>query len=131
MPAYAVDLLASELGTDLAGLRVLVLGVAYRGNVKETAFSGAFPLTAELRRRGATPVASDPLYSEQELTSLGFAPWRGEPVDAAIVQADHSAYATLTRADLPGVRAILDGREILDLESWKAAGIPARRIGHG
>src|SRR6201999_3700446 len=30
MPAYAVDLLASELATDLAGLRVLVLGVAYR-----------------------------------------------------------------------------------------------------
>jgi UDP-N-acetyl-D-glucosamine dehydrogenase len=129
MPAYAVDLLASELATDLAGLRVLVLGVAYRGNVKETAFSGAFPLTAELRRRGATPVASDPLYSEEELTALGFAPWQGEPVDAAIVQADHPAYAMLTRDDLPGVRAILDGREILDLASWKAAGVPARRIG--
>ncbi len=129
MPAYAVDLLASELGEELAGLRVLVLGVAYRGNVKETAFSGAFPLAAELHRRGATPVAADPLYSDEELASLGFAPWQGEPVDAAIVQADHPAYATLTSADIPGVRAILDGREILDLESWRAAGIPARRIG--
>jgi hypothetical protein len=74
-------------------------------------------------------VATDPLYSDEELASLGFAPWQGEPVDAAIVQADHPVYATLTSADLPGVRAILDGREILDLESWTAAGIPARRIG--
>ncbi len=129
MPAYAVDLLASELETDLARQRVLVLGVAYRGNVKETAFSGAFPLTAELRRRGATPLAADPLYSDAELTSLGFEPWDGERVDAAIVQADHSVYATLTSADIPGVRAILDGRGILDLESWNAAGIRARRIG--
>lgn len=62
---------------------------------------------------------------------MGFTPWQGEPVDAAIVQADHSAYAALTSADLPGVRAILDGREILDLEAWKAAGVPVRRIGRG
>ena len=129
MPAYAVDLLASELGADLAGLRVLVLGVSYRGDVKETAFSGAFALTAELRRRGATPVAADPLYSDDELASLGFAPWQGERVDAAIVQADHSAYAALTSADIPGVRAILDGREILDLAAWRAAGVTVRRIG--
>ena len=129
MPAYAVDLLASELEADLAGQRVLVLGVAYRGNVKETAFSGAFALTAELGRRGATAVAADPLYNDEELTALGFEPWQGEPVDAAIVQADHSAYATITSADIPGVHAILDGREILDLASWKAAGIRARRIG--
>ena len=129
MPAYAVDLLAAELGSDLSSVRVLVLGVAYRGDVKETAFSGAFPLTDELRRRGATPVAADPLYSDEELVSLGFAPWRGEPVDAAIVQADHSLYTTLTAADLPGVRAILDGREVLDLQAWRAAGVRIRRIG--
>ena len=35
MPAYAVDLLEQELGS-LDGERVLILGVAYRGNVKET-----------------------------------------------------------------------------------------------
>ena len=75
------------------------------------------------------PVAADPLYTDEELASLGFEPWDGGPVDAAIVQADHPAYAALHQRDIPGVRAILDGREILDLESWRAAGIPARRIG--
>jgi nucleotide sugar dehydrogenase len=131
MPAYAVELLASELGEDLAGKRVLVLGVTYRGDVKETAFSGAFALAAELDRRGSTPVVADLLYNDEELVALGFEPWHGEQVDAAIVQADHAVYATLTGADIAGVRAILDGRGILDLESWKAAGIPARRIGRG
>ena len=52
MPAYAVDLLEAELGT-LAGARVVILGVAYRGNVKEAAFSGAFALRDALAARGA------------------------------------------------------------------------------
>src|SRR5207249_4327133 len=51
MPAYAVDLLAAAYG-DLTGARVVVLGVAYRGGVKEAAFSGAFPTVEALRRRG-------------------------------------------------------------------------------
>ena len=41
MPAYAVSRAAALLGS-LSGLRVAVLGAAYRGGVKETAFSGVF-----------------------------------------------------------------------------------------
>ena len=66
MPAYAVELLADALG-ELDGARVLILGVAYRGGVKETAFSGAFPLRDALAARGATVVAADPLYDDAEL----------------------------------------------------------------
>ena len=66
MPAYAVELLDDALG-GLAGERVLILGVAYRGGVKETAFSGAFALRDALAARGATPVAADPLYDDDEL----------------------------------------------------------------
>ena len=131
MPAYAVDVLADELGFDLGGHRVLILGVSYRGDVKETAFSGAFALARELELRGAFPVVSDPLYSDAELQTLGFTPWDGHGVDAAIVQADHSAYARLSSADIPGAKAVLDGRGILDTASWVAAGIPIRRIGQG
>jgi UDP-N-acetyl-D-mannosaminuronic acid dehydrogenase len=129
MPAYAVELLAAELGAALDSARVLILGVTYRGGVKETAFSGAFPVAQELARRGATALASDPLYDEAELRSLGFEPWDGEPIDAAVVQADHSAYARLTPGDLPGVRVIVDGRGILDAAAWRAAGVTVRRIG--
>ena len=102
MPAYAVDLLADELGTDLSGQRVLILGVAYRGDVKETAFSGAFALHRELERRGACPTASDALYTADELASLGFTAWDGGEVDAVIVQTDHPSYAQLRTADVPG-----------------------------
>ncbi|HET8718372.1 MAG TPA: UDP binding domain-containing protein, partial [Nocardioidaceae bacterium] len=120
MPAYAVDLLAAAYG-DLAGAHVLVLGAAYRGGVKETAFSGVFPTVAELRRRGATPYVSDPMYTADELEALDLPAHRGEDVTAAVLQADHAEYAALTPADLPGVRVLVDGRRITDPAAWNAA----------
>jgi UDP-N-acetyl-D-glucosamine dehydrogenase len=122
MPAYAAGLLG-----DVAGKRVLILGIAYRGGVKETAFSGAFALRDALEGRGATVVASDPLFNDNELRGHGFVPWDGDAIDAAAVQADHGAYAALGAADLPGVQVIVDGRGILDAARFP--GIPVRRIG--
>ncbi len=117
MPAYAVDLLAAAYG-DLSGATVLVLGAAYRGGVKETAFSGVFPTVAELSRRGATALVQDPLYTPEELEGLGLPGFRGETVDAAVVQADHAEYAELTSADLPQVKVLVDGRRITDPTRW-------------
>ena len=129
MPAYAIELLAGELSGGVAGARVVILGVTYRGDVKETAFSGAFPVARELRERGAHAFASDPLYSAAELSALGFEPWDGTPVDAAIVQADHAGYAELRPRDVPGARVLIDGRGIVDIAPWRAAGVTIRRLG--
>jgi nucleotide sugar dehydrogenase len=117
MPDYAVRLLADSAG-DLTGVPVLVLGAAYRGAVKETAFSGVFPTVDALRARGAVPYVSDPMYTAEELVAHGLPPHRGEPVVAAIVQADHAEYRTLSAADLPGVRVLVDGRRITDAARW-------------
>ena len=117
MPAYAVSLLADQYG-DLTGAGVLVLGASYRGGVKETAFSGVFPTVEALRARGAQPYVSDPMYSAEELRSLGLPPHEGEPVTAAIVQADHADYRTLGATDLPGVGILVDGRRVTDPARW-------------
>ncbi|MDF3044187.1 MAG: nucleotide sugar dehydrogenase [Ornithinibacter sp.] len=114
MPDHAITLLEGAFG-DLAGARVAVLGAAYRGGVKETAFSGVFPLVAGLRERGATALVHDPMYSDDELAGFGFEPYHvGEQVDAALVQADHAMYRELDEASLPGLRAIVDGRQVTD-----------------
>lgn len=118
MPSYAVDLLAAAYG-DLTGARVLVLGAAYRGGVKETAFSGVFPTVAELQRRGATVAVSDPLYTEEELAGLGLPSWDGADLDAVVIQTDHAEYASLKPADLPGVSVLVDGRRITDPVAWE------------
>jgi len=128
MPEYAVELLAETLD-ELYGARVLILGVAYRGDVKETAFSGAFPLRDALSARGTTVVAADPLYDDEELRALGFTPWDGDSVDGAILQADHAQYRDLTPAALPGARAVVDGRDVLDPAPFASGGVTLRRIG--
>lgn len=127
MPDHAVDLLEAAHG-DLTGQRVVVLGAAYRGGVKETAFSGVFPTVEALAGRGAEPVVHDPLYTDDELERLGLTPYAlGNPVDAAVVQADHAGYRALTPADLPGVRTLVDGRRVTDPALW--AGVTRRVIG--
>lgn len=114
MPAYAVDLLAKEYG-DLSGARVVVLGAAYRGGVKETAFSGVFDTVRHLTDAGATVMVHDPMYSDDELRALGFEPHTlGTEVDAAIIQTDHAEYRDLTSGILPDIRVIVDGRNLLD-----------------
>lgn len=128
MPAYAAERLEKALG-GLQGARVLVLGAAYRGGVKETAFSGVFGVSEALEALGASALVSDPLYSDEELTALGLTPWDGEAIDAAILQADHAEYAKLSSADLPGARIVLDGRGVVDAASLAAAGIAVELIG--
>ncbi|MEY2443086.1 MAG: hypothetical protein QOJ46_2512 [bacterium] len=129
MPAYAVGLLGQALGS-LDGLTILILGVAYRGGVKETAFSGAAALRDELRARGAVPLASDPMYSPDELRAAGYEPWDGtSAIDGAIVQADHSEYLALRPENLGGAQVVVDGRGILDGAGLAAAGVRVLRIG--
>ncbi|MDO5024988.1 MAG: nucleotide sugar dehydrogenase [Trueperella sp.] len=127
MPKYVVDQLENVMGT-LAGLQVAVLGAAYRGGVKETAFSGVFETVKELRERGAQVRVHDPMFTDTELADFGWEAYHfGEPVDAAIVQADHKEYRSIAPADLPGIKTLFDGRRVTDPELW--AGTPRLVIG--
>jgi nucleotide sugar dehydrogenase len=127
MPDYTMGLLEGAHG-DLTGARVVVLGAAYRGGVKETAFSGVFAAVEGLRSRGATALVHDPMYTDEELRALGFEPYHlGDKVDAAVVQADHREYAALGPDDLPGISTFVDGRRVSSADRWP--GITYRVIG--
>ncbi|RAG85767.1 nucleotide sugar dehydrogenase [Streptacidiphilus pinicola] len=129
MPARAIEMLTAMAG-DLRGRRAAVLGLAYRGGVKETAFTGALPVVRALEERGAVPVVHDPLFDDHELSGMGLEPYHlGEPCDVAIVQADHPEYTRIGPDDLPGVTALLDGRSVTDPVLW--SGVPRLAIGAG
>ncbi len=130
VPARVVNAVADELD-GLGDRSVLILGAAYRGGVKETAYSGVFDLAREIEAHGGRPVVSDPLYTSEELKGLGLQPWSSGEVDAVIVQADHQEYASLTPEDLPGVRVIFDGRGVLDPGLWSGSAARFIVIGQG
>ena len=118
MPAHVVDRLADALG-GLDGRTVVVLGAAYRGGVKETAFSGVFPVVEAISARGGLPVVHDPLYTDLELEALGLVPFlQGGRADGAILQADHAEYRQWGPHDIPGLRCIVDGRGVTSAAQW-------------
>jgi nucleotide sugar dehydrogenase len=129
MPVHVVNTLIRIHG-NLKGQRVVVLGAAYRRGVKEAAFSGAFPTVLELEKYKANVLVHDPMYSDAELSQIGFNPYHyGEPIDAAIVQTDHSEYSDLVSTQLPGVRTIVDGRGVLREDNWP--GVRFHILGRG
>ena len=129
MPAYAVGRVQETLGS-LEGLRVAVMGAAYRGGVKETAFSGIFATVDQLREAGARVSVHDPLFSDQELMAFGWEPYHlGEPADVVVIQADHAQYRELHPGDFPGVRLLFDGRRVTVADLWE--GTPRLAVGSG
>jgi nucleotide sugar dehydrogenase len=120
MPSYTVGLAVGAAGGDLTGRHVVVLGAAYRGGVKETAFSGVFATVEALRAAGADVAVHDPLYSADELARFGFAAHTlGDPADVVVVQADHAEYRELSAGDFPGVQVVVDGRNLLQRERFE------------
>ena len=128
------DRVLQTVATALGGLdkkRVLVLGAAYRGGVKETAYSGVFDLARGVEDLGGAALVTDPLYEDYELEQLGLTAWDGAAVDAAVVQADHEEYSSLTPDDIPGVEVVYDGRGVLDAAKWEASAVKLLVIGQG
>ena len=118
MPQHAVSILSNALGS-LNGQKVAVLGISYRGGVKESAFSGVFPLVAGLVSAGAVVMVHDPMYTDEEIESLGLIPFDfTTQVDGVILQADHEEYRNLTSESFYGLKAVVDGRRILTADNF-------------
>jgi nucleotide sugar dehydrogenase len=130
MARYGVDKLEAAIGS-LRNKMVLILGLAYRANVKESAHSSAFLIAEALAERGARALVHDPLFSDEEIRARGLEPVQSLPlpVDAIVVQAWHDAYRALDLRSFAGCRAVLDGRNALSRAAVEAAGMTYAGIG--
>ena len=128
MPLAAIQRAEGEIG-DLAGMSVAILGLSYRGGVKEHAFSGAWALVDELKKRGAVPYVFDPMYSDEDLARLGLEPV-GDPteIDLVLLQTNHKEFLELDSRSFPNAKLIVDGRNFL---GDKFAGGPQKYLSIG
>jgi len=134
MARFAVGLIERRIGGrgGLAGQPILVLGIAYRGDVREDAFSSAFRLRDELLAAGARVLGHDPYFDDEHLRARGFEPYRigsPTPVRAAILQAAHADYLDLDPRELAGLELFVDGRNALDRSRFERAGVTYAGIG--
>jgi nucleotide sugar dehydrogenase len=135
MAVYASDRLEAalqETGTALSGAAVIILGLAYRGGVKEATLSSTLLLAQELTRRGARVTVHDPLFDDAEIRGHGLEPASLPAVgaiDAVVLQAAHPEYRELDVTQLGGAKVFLDGRGSSDRARFEAGGIHYIAIG--
>ena len=131
MAAWTVALAEERIGS-LQGEPVVVLGIAYRADVREDAFSSAFRLRDVLKSSGARVYGHDPYFTEEHLRRMGFEPYDLDaPAEArvAILQAGHAAYRDLDPRAIPSLELFVDGRNALDRAPFERAGVAYVGIG--
>ena len=132
MAGFAVDTIEDRIGS-LDGQPVLVLGIAYRGDVQRGCLQLRLPPSRRASRgRGARPrprpVLRRPITSASSTSSrTSSAP--AFPCASAILQAAHEAYRSLDPAVLPGLELFVDGRNALERDPFERAGV--RYVGIG
>jgi nucleotide sugar dehydrogenase len=132
MAEHGVERLDAALEGGLAGTTVLILGLAYRGGVKEAELSSALLVADALRHRGAEVLVNDPLFSDEEVAALGLSASSLPPVrriDAVVLQAGHQEYKDLDFGKLKGCHVVLDGRGFYEVSRVEAAGMRYVAIG--
>jgi UDP-N-acetyl-D-mannosaminuronate dehydrogenase len=143
MPRHVAKLASDGLricGKSLKRAKVVVLGVSYRPNVKETRYSPSLELISILKKRGAKVVAFDPLYNASELESMGLV---SEPTlrkavekaDCAILSVAHDELKNLDTIELSAHMSkqalIVDCTGTIDPTSVEKSGLIYRATGRG
>jgi UDP-N-acetyl-D-mannosaminuronic acid dehydrogenase len=143
MPRHVAKLASDGLitcGKSLKRAKVVVLGVSYRPNVKETRYSPSLDLIALLKKRGARVIAFDPRYNSSEMESMGL---MSEPTlrravekaDCVILSVAHDDFKTMDTIELAAHMSrqglIVDCTGILDPVSVEKSGLVYRATGRG
>jgi nucleotide sugar dehydrogenase len=117
MPDYYLNKIRAVSGT-LQGQKILILGLAYRPNVKEHAFSGTLKLAELISSEGAEALIQDPLYSKSEIEALKLKPYENQTdIDYAILHTDHESFQRFDFSKLNQIKGIVDGRNFYNLRS--------------
>lgn len=119
MVEYCINKLKQE--TALQKSKILVLGLAYRGGVKEARNSPSLRLVPDLRAEGAIVKVYDPLFTKTEIdtifgkgTHISSLTSEIEKQDIIIIATDHDEFQGM-EPELTG-KFVFDGRYVLKPE---------------
>ncbi|KQT92263.1 UDP-glucose 6-dehydrogenase [Marmoricola sp. Leaf446] len=133
-----VDLAREELGGSIQGRRIAVLGAAFKPDSDDVRDSPALSVAAQLSLQGASVRVTDPQAienSRRKWPDLVFVDDVEEALAGAelvLVLTEWKQYVDLDPArvaDLVRDTRVLDGRNCLDAQKWRAAGWSYRALG--
>ena len=133
-----IDVVRAELTEDLTSYKIAVLGAAFKPDSDDVRDSPALDIAAQLQAAGASVVVHDPKAIEnarKRFPNLGFA----ANVEECVKDADLILHLTEWReyreldpkalASLVKKKIVIDGRNALDRDKWRAAGWQFHALG--
>jgi UDPglucose 6-dehydrogenase len=129
---------AELLGGSLIGARVAVLGAAFKPNSDDIRDSPALNIAGQIQLQGAAVSVYDPKAIEnarRQFPTLHYASSVDEAcagADVTLVLTEWDEFRRLNPADLTRVvryPRIMDGRNCLDKDTWRASGWVYRGVG--
>ena len=133
-----IEVVRNELGLDLKSFKIAVLGAAFKPDSDDVRDSPALDIAAQISEAGAEVVVHDPKAIEparKRFPNLKYA----ESVDECVKGADlilhlteWKIYRDIDPVKLKGLvknPLIIDGRNALDRELWRAAGWDFHALG--
>jgi UDP-N-acetyl-D-mannosaminuronic acid dehydrogenase len=137
MPFYMVDLIIEGLGDagrSIKGSSILVLGLAFRGGVKEARNSPAIPIVQRLKKLQANVFLYDPLFSKEEIESFGAKYTDSfDNMDCLVILTDHKEFREYNWhkiATKMRTKVIVDGRQVVDPATVRKLGFVYKGIGY-
>jgi len=133
-----VDLAREVCGGSIVGRRIAVLGAAFKPNSDDVRDSPALSVAAQMQLQGAHVVVTDPQAIDNararwpDLTFADTAEEAATDADVILLATEWAEYRDLDPDKLATVvhkKRILDGRNVLDPEVWRAAGWTYRALG--
>ncbi|MFF2080992.1 UDP-glucose dehydrogenase family protein [Kitasatospora sp. NPDC058162] len=133
-----VELAREQCGGGFLGRRVAVLGAAFKPDSDDIRDSPALNVAAQIQLQGAQVTVYDPKAVDNARKMFPSLAYAGSALEAAegahvvLHLTEWAEFRQLDPAELGAVvaeRRLLDGRNVLDAEAWRAAGWTYRALG--
>jgi UDPglucose 6-dehydrogenase len=133
-----VHVAGTMVGGDLVGQRIAVWGAAFKPDSDDVRDSPALWAAGQLHLKGAEVRVYDPRANDTARLTFPTLVYADSAVDACrdadlvLHLTEWPEFREVTPGDLEGVVAqprLFDGRNVLDLDTWRSAGWTARAVG--
>lgn len=137
MPKYTVKLIQEALGVagkDIKKSNILILGIAYRGNVKEVRLSPGIEIYHLLKGLAKRVFVFDPLFSPKEIENYSLNYQESfQNIDCLVITADHQEFKKLNWSIIAmqiRTKIIVDTKDLINYRQLKKLGFIIKRIGY-
>jgi len=133
-----IELVRKDLSNDLTGKKIAVLGAAFKPDSDDVRDSPALDISAQIQAAGAIVTVHDPkaiANAQKRFPGLNYAQEINEALkDAELVLhlTEWKIYREINPAQIKSLvksAIIIDGRNALDRDAWRAAGWKFRALG--